>query len=70
MKRWVGARRREESARRRACVRFETAPGLAAAVEPALALNPLHRTAGLYHLYLPRIRHWKLYPRHLKVSAM
>ncbi len=28
VKRWVGVRRREEMARRRACVRFETAPGL------------------------------------------
>lgn len=28
VKRWVGARRREETARRRACVRFETGPGL------------------------------------------
>jgi len=28
VKRWVGTRRREEMARRRACVRFETAPGL------------------------------------------
>ena len=28
VKRWVRARRREESARRRACVRFETGPGV------------------------------------------
>ncbi len=28
VKRWVRQRRREESARRRACVRFETAPGI------------------------------------------
>jgi transposase len=28
VKRWVRVRRREEAARRRACVRFETAPGL------------------------------------------
>lgn len=28
VKRWLRVRRREESARRRACVRFETAPGL------------------------------------------
>ena len=28
VKRWVRGRRREEIARRRACVRFETAPGL------------------------------------------